>query len=479
MFKTLLTALALSTAAQGSAASWFDMSPFDIRDRINQRILSIPAETLAVQSVEDHIIQNTGRNTPVRIYFPSVSEPSTIVLLIHGGAWMAGNIETHDNLARYLSANAECIVVSVGYLNAPEGKFPLQLEQSFDALNWIVANAETLTSAPYKIAVVGDNAGGNMSAALSLMARDRSGPAIDLQILINPASDLSCKGTLARQDDALDTLRYQAVQYLADPADAVNPYVSPLLAPDLTHLPNALVILAEKDDLREDGQHYADRLTAAGVDTSVYCQLGANQLAGDGARASHTAKESLDVAVKALLQLKAAPLTAQDLTLIDFYRGIGKDSSKRSLQDIWNFTLSQKESAHDYIQWLFPLKTASKFNSKAPVLTPAVIAAMQADPLILDNVRVSLKKMLEFYGLEWDANGRAIIESSTFSSRAKVWLNKNNHNHLRITRILTSLNLLGLDKESRLFYDQLGKIYTQYPGKIDPQTWKIWSSTQH
>jgi len=122
----------------------------------------------------------------------------------------------------------------------------------------------------------------------------------DLQVLINPAPDLTCNGTLERKDDGLDILRWQAIQYLTNPNEASNPYVSPLKATDLTRLPAALVLLAEKDDLREAGQQYADRLVLANVPTQVYCQMGTNHLAGHGARASLQARESLDVAVKAI-----------------------------------------------------------------------------------------------------------------------------------------------------------------------------------
>ena len=135
------------------------------------------------------------------------------------------------------------------------------------------------------------------------MARDRSGPKIDLQVLINPAPDLTCKGTILRQNDDLDTLRYQAFHYLSNPQDAQNAYVSPLTAKNLSDLPPALVILAEKDELRASGQNYADRLRSANIPTQVYCQQGIGHLAGDGARASFRARESLDVAVDRIRQM--------------------------------------------------------------------------------------------------------------------------------------------------------------------------------
>ena len=297
-FSLLLSVAALlpHTLAQ----SWFDLRPEDLRDKINQKILSIEAPTPEVFSTQDLIVQNQERKTPVRLYTPKEGNHFPVILLIHGGAWVAGNIATHDNLARYLCAETQAVVISVDYANSPEGKYPLPLEQCYDALNWIAKKNLKDLADPSKIAVVGDSAGGNMAAALCLMVRDRNGPKPLLQVLINPALDLSCNGSLERKDDPLDTLRYQAVQYLSNPDEAKLPYVSPLLANDLSRLPPALVILAEKDDLREGGQQYAHRLSNAEVPTQVFCQKDIGHLAGDGARASLRARESLDVAASAL-----------------------------------------------------------------------------------------------------------------------------------------------------------------------------------
>jgi len=132
------------------------------------------------------------------------------------------------------------------------------------------------------------------------MARDRSGPSIDLQVLINPAPDLTCDGTIFRKNDSLDNLRWQAFQYLSDPQDANHPYVSPLKAEDLSSLPPALILVAEQDDLRIAGEQYGHRLQAAKVPVQIYCQKGVNHLAGDGARASSKAEESLNVAISAI-----------------------------------------------------------------------------------------------------------------------------------------------------------------------------------
>lgn len=272
-----------------SAQSWWDMTPYEVRDKINQRIMAIEAETPIVMSVEDRVIEAESRTTPLRIYRPNDRADIPVILFIHGGAWVAGNLDTHDNLARYLCSKTESLVISVGYLNAPEGKFPMPLEQCYDALQWAVRNSNSS-----KLAVVGDSAGGNLATALCLMARDRHGPTIDLQVLINPATDLTYQN---------EQLQWQVAQYLSNPSDATNGYVSPLLATTLKGLPPAVVILAEYDVLREMGQNYAERLIAEDVPTQVYCQKGIDHLAGHGARASAQAKESLDVAVASIKKL--------------------------------------------------------------------------------------------------------------------------------------------------------------------------------
>lgn len=291
---------ALMITSNLSAASLWDLEPHEVRDLINNKMLSIKAERPDVHSVHDVKIERDKRTTPLRIYIPNNCLHLPIVLLIHGGAWVAGNLETHDNMARYICRGAEALVIAVDYLNAPEGKFPIALEQCYDALLWIIEHAKEFHADANCLAVVGDSAGGNLTAALCLLARDRQGPAIDLQVLINPATDLTGNGTLQRQGDALDSIRWCAKQYVKDPSDVYNPYVSPVMADNLTNLPSALVILAEKDDLRGDGQRYAERLIAAQVPTNIYTQWGIGHLAGNGARASVRAQESLNIAIAAL-----------------------------------------------------------------------------------------------------------------------------------------------------------------------------------
>lgn len=302
MIKLLEIIIAVILICSGNvfAQSYWEMGSDKVRSIINDKIFAIQAERPEVLNVSNTTIKNDNRTTPLRIYTPNELVDLPIILLIHGGAWVAGSLDTHDNLARYLCREVEALVVSVGYLNAPEGKFPVPLEQCYDALLWIVIHAQEFHANPARLAVAGDSAGGNMAAALCLLARDRKGPPIDLQVLINPVIDNTWGGTLQPQGDEFDTERWIATQYVMEPKDTSSPYVSPNFAKDLTHLPPALILLGENDMFRKDAQKYADRLRASGVPTNVYIQWGVGHLAGNGARASRLARESLDVAVAAL-----------------------------------------------------------------------------------------------------------------------------------------------------------------------------------
>src|ERR1700678_422055 len=187
------------------AQSYREMGPDKVRKILNEKFLAIEAEKPDVLKVENITIKNDDRTTPLRIYTPSEQKDLPIILFIHGGAWVAGNLDTHDNLARYLCREVQALVVSVGYLNAPEGKFPVPLEQCYDALLWIVNHAQKFNTNPSRLAVVGDSAGGGMAAALCLEDRDRKGPSIDLQVLINPVVDNTWGGTLQPQGDEFDS----------------------------------------------------------------------------------------------------------------------------------------------------------------------------------------------------------------------------------------------------------------------------------
>ena len=186
--------------------------------------------------------------------------------------WIAGNFQNHQRLLRDLVVGSGQVGVFVEYTSLPEAKFPTQLEQSYAVLEWIAANGKKLGADGSRVTVVGNSVGGNMSAALTLMAKDRKGPKIGYQVLLIPATDASVDSDsyhLFGTDRFLSRafMKYGWDLYAPDATTRDNPYVSPLRATmeELKGLPPALVITAENDPLRDEGEAYARKLMEAGV----------------------------------------------------------------------------------------------------------------------------------------------------------------------------------------------------------------------
>lgn len=163
--------------------------------------------------------------------------------------------------------------------------------------------------------------------------------------------------------------------------------------------------------------------------------------------------------------------------LLRFYRLEGRDARGRMLSDIWAWDDARLESVHDYIQWLFPLPEPSAFNPAAPVLTEAAVAAFRADPHLRQRLLRSLTTMLGFYGLALVAGsgGAPRIETTAaFAAKSRGWLHPGNHNHLRLTRILTSLRLLGLEDHARALYACLAEVARDHPHAVSATTLAYW-----
>ena len=227
-----------------------------------------------VGRVEDREATGPNGAIPVRIYTPTGGGPFPVLVYFHGGGWVLGSIETHDTVCRSLANAADCVVVSADYRLAPEHKFPAAADDCYAATHWVTANAASFNADPERIAVGGDSAGGNLAAVVALMARDRGEPALAYQLLIYPATDYlpdtpsyreNAEGYLLTRDDMVWFWNH----YLRDEADGKNPYASPLRAASLRGLPPALVITAEFDPLRDEGEMYAARLREAGVAADV------------------------------------------------------------------------------------------------------------------------------------------------------------------------------------------------------------------
>ena len=223
-----------------------------------------------VAEVEERSLPGVGPDIPVRIYTPGGSGPFPALGWFHGGGWVIGDLDTADGTARHLAVEAGCVVVSVDYRLAPETKFPGAADDCYGATEWISQNAPSINVDRTRIAVGGDSAGGNLAAAVCLMARDRGGPPLAFQLLVYPvtARDFST-GSYQQNSDGYsltaDDMKWYWDQYLSSEADAANPYAAPLVAQDLRGLPPALVITAEFDPLRDEGEAYGRRLQEAGV----------------------------------------------------------------------------------------------------------------------------------------------------------------------------------------------------------------------
>ena len=229
-------------------------------------------ETLAdVASVQDRVLP-TEPPVPVRVYRPEgATGPVPTVVFFHGGGFVIGDLDTHDDHARLLCRDVHAVVVSVDYRLAPEHPYPAGLQDCLAATRWAAEHVDELGGDADRLAVAGDSAGGNLSAAVCLSLRE-TGPRIAAQLLIYPAVDFDEDGAYASRVDngegyflTAEDMRWFGQQYLPEGVDRRDPLASVLHATDLAGLPPAVVGTAEYDPLRDEGEAYADALEAAGV----------------------------------------------------------------------------------------------------------------------------------------------------------------------------------------------------------------------
>ena len=216
-------------------------------------------------------------SVPVRVVRPAgASGILPVIIYIHGAGWVFGNAHTHDRLVRELAAGADAAVVFPEYALSPEARYPVAIEQNYAVARWVVTDGAAHGLDPARIAVAGDSVGGNMSAALTLMAKDRGDVPLAAQVLFYPVTDASFDTGSYRQFATGYFLRRDAMQwfwdqYTTDPAQRAQITASPLRAStsQLAGLPPALVITAEADVLRDEGEAYASKLRAAGVSVTA------------------------------------------------------------------------------------------------------------------------------------------------------------------------------------------------------------------
>jgi acetyl esterase len=212
--------------------------------------------------------------TSLRGYRPAVGGLLPVLIYLHGGGWVFGNLETHDAPCRVLANAARCLVVNVDYDLAPENAYPQPLANCRAVRDWVVANAAAFGGDPARVAITGASAGGNLAAALVLDGVRNDGPDVVAQALFYPVLD----GTLAQPSYEQNATGYNLSAaemrfywdcYVQNGEDRADPLLSPLHADDLTGLPPTMVVTAEFDVLRDEGEAYAARLAGSGVPTEL------------------------------------------------------------------------------------------------------------------------------------------------------------------------------------------------------------------
>ncbi len=244
--------------------------PQAIRDALDEFARAGRDRAEPVASVDDRAVPGPAGDIPVRVYRPTDDSALPLVVYFHGGGWVIGSLETHDNSCRALANAVGCVVVSVDYRLAPDHKFPAAVEDAFAATQWIAAHAGDVGGDSARVAVAGDSAGGNLAAVVSILARDHGRPELVFQTLVYPATDCERDSESMRQNAEgyfleRESMRWFDGHYLRDERDREDWRFSPLRADSLAGLPAAFVLTAEFDPLRDQGEAYAHRLEAAGV----------------------------------------------------------------------------------------------------------------------------------------------------------------------------------------------------------------------
>jgi acetyl esterase len=250
-----------------------DQTPEEVRQSFATLNSLGIATKVDMASARDRVIPGPAGDIPVRVYVPTADPgPRPVLVYFHGGGWVIGDLETHDGTVRALAAASGVTVVSVDYRLAPEHPFPAAVDDCLAAVRWVAdpGNATALDIDPRRMAVGGDSAGGNLAAVVAQQLRD-DGPAVQFQLLVYPVTDVrlshpsidqNADGYLLTKADML----WFREHYVGDHG-WTDPLVSPLLATEeaVRGVAPALVITAEYDPLRDEGEAYAERLRAAGV----------------------------------------------------------------------------------------------------------------------------------------------------------------------------------------------------------------------
>ena len=272
-------------------------TPGDVRIAIANSITDLKVTPEQIADVKNDYLLSGIDTVAIRIYRPIARKKLPVIYLVHGAGWVAGDLETHDNACRYLANKLQAIVVAVNYRRAPEHKFPIPFDDSYLVLNWINSNMKKLKGNG-KLILVGDSAGGQLVASICLVNANAKKPIpILVQVLINPALNLS-KGSVS-----YSTYPYFIDWYLNESDSTNDIRISPLLAKDFSKTPPAIIVVGEKDRIRNDGENFNSKLLAAGINSSLYIQPESGHLAQHFCAVSEKAKPAMDFVVNKLKEL--------------------------------------------------------------------------------------------------------------------------------------------------------------------------------
>ncbi len=261
-----------------------EMEPEEVRRRINNGIVKSQIRKPKVYHIDNIIADQNQTRIPLRIYYPRPVPPlghldslPPVIVFYHGGGFLQGSLDTHDNVCRRLVRESRAIVVSVDYRLAPENPFPAAVVDAYNSFLWVSEHIHQIGGDPENLIVAGDSAGGNLAAVVTHLARDKNGPKISLQILIYPAVDLTgsqMSHSYARYGEGyfltLDKLMWLRSLYVPQKEDQISPLASPILSKNFANLPPAIIIGAGFDPLRDQGADYAHKLQDAGVSVQYY-----------------------------------------------------------------------------------------------------------------------------------------------------------------------------------------------------------------
>jgi len=258
----------LAEMAEADAKPIDEMTPDEARTFSHDlRDLYDPGPDMA--RVENRTVATEDGSIPVRVLVPK-GDVRGVIVFYHGGGWVIGSIDDYDPLARQLAEHTRCAVVNVEYRLAPEHRFPAAADDAYAALEWTAGRVDDIAGRRVPLIVAGDSAGGNLAAVTAIRARDDGGPNVALQILVYPVTDtdIDTESYLNPENQLLlsrDAMVWFFDHYAPKEEDRQHPHVAPLRAERLDGLPPALVLTAEHDPLRDEGEAYARQLEAAGV----------------------------------------------------------------------------------------------------------------------------------------------------------------------------------------------------------------------